>query len=291
MRISIFIIVVVLFFASIANSQNLDKFGNQNGQANLPERDIIAVDKSDVAAASQENASVFRILPRGKYDNGISAVNGAGSYYSFYFRIPDYGHGSDIELSDYKFSVGFAGADFGFLTDLGNKSLASLDKESKGISFLNNYEVPKEENKAREEHRRGRKSGFSIDGVNYQNRIPAIVGHSYAVRSVNYNYSDVLAVFKVYRKDTDDSLIIFWKMIGQYDTPSLRSSGKPRPSDEEILKSVKQSFARLFPDAQMEVNDGVVTLRGTVPKDKLAYIIQLANGAGARKVVNLLEIR
>ena len=294
MRYFVFLLLFGGLFSTVSaqdRQQTLEKFNDIKNQAKVLERKILSPDEKDIETALRENVGVFRILPRETYDTGLFSTRGGGAYYSFYFRITDYGHGSDIQLSQNNFSVGFAGADFGFIADLGNLSLSNSDELRRSANYLLAFKAPSESAKAREEHQKGWHNGFEIDGVNYRNRIPAVVGHTYAVRSINYEYSDVLAAFNVYRKDADGSLIIFWKLIEQFETPTLNGSRKTQSSDEKILSQIK-SWARsdMFPDIQGEVNNGVVTLRGKIAKNKLAYAVQLANGAGATKVINLLTV-
>lgn len=291
-------LIFLIFFGGLVSitpaqnrQENIEKFNDLKNQAKVLEKKILSPDEKDVETALRENVGVFRILPRETYDTGLFATRGGGAYYSFYSRIPDYGYGSDVELSQNNFSVGFAGANFGFIADLGDVSLSNSDELRKSVSYLTAYKAPTEQAKAREEYQKGWHNGFEIDGVNYRNRIPAVVGHTYAVRSINYEYSDVLAAFNVYRKDADGSLIIFWKLIEQFETPTLNGPRKTQPSDEKILSQIK-SWTRpdMFPNIQGEVNNGVVTLRGKIAKDKLAYAVQLANGTSAVKVINLLTV-
>jgi hypothetical protein len=60
-----------------------------------------------------------------------------------------------------------------------------------------------------------------IDGTTYKERVPVEVGATYVVRSVNFDFSDVLVAFRVVRQDTDGSLIIAWRMLEKYPTPRL----------------------------------------------------------------------
>ena len=294
MRYLIFLILLGGFF-SVVPAQNrqeaLEKFNDLGEQAKNYEKIILSPAKEDIEIAKQQNANVFRILPRETYDKGFFATRGGGAYYSFYFKIPDYGHGSDLQLEKNNFSVGFAGANFGFITDLGNVSLSNSDELKKSVNYLIAYKTPTEEAKARAEYQRAGREGFEIDGVKYQKQVPAIVGHTYAVRSINYGYSDILAVFNVHRKDADGSLIVFWKLIEQFATPTLNGSQKTQAGDADILLETK-SWTRpeMFPNLQAEVNNGVMTLRGKISKDKLVYAVQLANSAGATKVINQLTI-
>ncbi len=106
------------------------------------------------------------------------------------------------------------------------------------------------------------------------------------------DYYDILVAFKVQRKDVDGSLVIFWKPIEQFETPHRSISEKAQSSDAEIIKSMKSWLGRdIFSNVQVEVNNGVVNLRGTVSKEHLAYAIQLTNSSGATKVINFLTVK
>lgn len=73
------------------------------------------------------NSGIIKLLPRGKYEEAM-LLRGGGSYYSFYRRTHEYGHGSDIELAGNDFTVGFAGLDFGFFYPWETYLLRSLNK-------------------------------------------------------------------------------------------------------------------------------------------------------------------
>src|SRR5262245_31351575 len=118
----------VLLFSSLTFSQlkvqptdakerqaALEKFNNLKATAADLENVVLAPEKQDFEEAKKENAEVLRILPREIYDNSFSSIRGGGSYYSFYFRIPDYDHGTDIGLEKSLLSTGLSG--FGVMAD------------------------------------------------------------------------------------------------------------------------------------------------------------------------------
>ena len=172
------------------------------------------------AVGTQPETNVMRILPRGKYDD-ILLTRGAGAYYYFPQQIHAYGYGSDLELQLGQFSVGFAGANFGFLTSLNNAPLDSLKLDTLGVKALAEFTTPLNEPDARTQQQRA-SAGFQADGFTYRNRFPATLNTTYVLRSINYEGSDCLVVFRVIRQDSfDDSLIILWKMLKWYATPQL----------------------------------------------------------------------
>jgi hypothetical protein len=116
--------------------------------------------------------------------------------------------------------VGFAGADYGMLINVGDVPLEELNTEHAMVRFLAAYSTVLEEPQARVEQQRFG-SGKSVDGTLYSERVRAEVNATYVVRSINYSESDVLVAFRVVRKDTDGSLIITWKMLKEFPVPDL----------------------------------------------------------------------
>lgn len=183
------------------------------------EKIILQPDKTDLTAAAQENVNVFRILPREKYDNNGFKVRGGGAYYSFSNQSHSYDSTPQISLEQNYLQVGFYGASYGFLTDLGEIQLAKIDTKTKGVNLLANYQPPLEETKARME--KDKAKNFVVENITYKRRLPAVVGNSYVLRAISYDEADVLVAFKIYRQDADGSLIIFWKLLENFEKPLL----------------------------------------------------------------------
>ena len=91
-------------------------------------------------------------------------IHGGGAYYSFARLTHEYGYGSDIELSSGYLSVGFAGADYGLMTTIGQVPLEEVSLEHPLAAFLASYKPPNEEADARLEHRSFRPAGKIIHG-------------------------------------------------------------------------------------------------------------------------------
>jgi len=173
------------------------------------------------------DTGLIRLLPREKFDeNAIRdgkkslVVRGGGAYYSFSRLTHEYGRGSDIELYDGQLSTGFAGADYGILTNLGDVPLESITVENSSANVLAAHNVPNEEPQARVEQRL-LQTGAELEGIKVKNRLPARLNSTYLVRSVNYEQADVLVAFRVVRIDSDDSVTILWKLLKKYPTPRL----------------------------------------------------------------------
>jgi hypothetical protein len=112
------------------------------------------------------------------------------------------------------------GADFGFLTSLGDIAIDGINVEVPGVSLLAEFQTPSAESDAREQYRRAG-VGFEANGFIYRSFLPARVDTTYAVRSINYFVSDVLVVFRVTGEDTDGSLTLVWKTLKKFPVPHL----------------------------------------------------------------------
>lgn len=190
---------------------------------------------------SQPNTGLIRLLPRmfeqsKFYTEPPVKINGGGSYYSFAFLTHVYGYGSDLELGtaltylnttevspSHYLQVGFSGADFGMLTNLGEMPLETLTFDDPRTAFLREYEAPHPESEARSEFLRFRE-GVKLNGQTYRSTLPIQVGAVYLLRSINYGQSDLLVAFRVVREDPDQSLIIAWQLLKRFPTPRLIKS-------------------------------------------------------------------
>ena len=168
---------------------------------------------------AQKDAGLVRLLPREKWDGKLS-TRGGGAYYSFTKLTHEYGYDTDISLEQDYLSVGFAGASFGFMTNLGDVPLETLSEEAEAVRFMASYQTPSPEPEARKAQRLFAEGAHSGEWT-YRSHLPVVVGSTYALRSVNYETSDVLVVFRVVRKDADGSVVLLWKLLRKYPKPSL----------------------------------------------------------------------
>jgi uncharacterized protein (TIGR03437 family) len=194
----------------------------------------------------QPDTGLIRIMPREGFDGTLS-TRGGGAYYSFIRLTHEYGYGSDLELQRGEFSVGFAGADFGFLVSLGVAELGSVTLEHPGVKYLATFASPTSEPEAREQQRRS-SAGFQENGIFYRRRVAATVGATYAVRSVGYRGSDALIAFRATRQDNDGSLILVWKLLKWFPTPQLNSGSIASVSAASYRRGVfgRESIVALF---------------------------------------------
>ena len=195
---------------------------------------------------SRSDTGLVRLLPRqfknSKFfrPNNVK-INGGGAYYSFANLSHEYGWGSDISLEtvsrfyganeqppDHHFQVGFAGADFGLLTNLGDVPIESVSRNDANVAFMLNYKPPRAEQRARCEHRM-LGVGIEYNGQKYASRATIETNKTYLLRSVNYDVSDVLVAFRVVRQDPDDSVTIAWKLLKKFNVPTL-DRNRPDPN-------------------------------------------------------------
>jgi hypothetical protein len=288
------ILTAFTFVAAQTRDEAIKKFEDLKIKADLLEKIIMSPDKADIEAAVRDNVNVFRLMPARTNDDTYTSIRGAGSVYSFYFRRPDFGHGADISLApeDLLYVQGVSG--IALVTDLGEIPFNTVSLGIESVSTLINYQnltdvsrLPSTINSLPHD------KNFEIEKTSFRRVWPATVGHTFIGRFVQIDYYDTLIAFNIRRKDNDGSLIIFWKMLDQFDTQKSNLERKTKiVTDEELLeRTTRWKMPDLFPDVQYEIKNGVVTLRGTIPKKFAAYAVQLANSAGATKVINQMTIK
>jgi hypothetical protein len=207
-----------------ARAQAASEIESLRGQIKAKEATLLAPSGEDRKAyadfLSQSGTGLVRLLPREKWDGKLS-MRGGGAYYSFTLRTHEYGNGSDVELSQDYFSVGFAGANFGFMLNVGDAPLETLSDEAEAVRFMASFQTPSPLPEARKAQRQFGGGGAQSGQWTYKDRLPVAVGSTYVLRSVNYDTSDVLVAFHVVRKDSDGSVVLLWKLLKKYPKPSL----------------------------------------------------------------------
>jgi len=193
------------------------------GQLRMKEKQFLAPSSEDKSAYAeflkQPMTGLVRLLPREKYDGKLT-IRGGGAYYSFTRLTHEYGYGSDIGLEQKRFQVGFAGADFGFLTMLDGVALEEITLDHPAVQYLAAFIAPSKEPEARAQQQRA-SAGFKVGSFSYKNNLPAMVGFTYIVRSIQYREADVLAAFRVVREDSDGSMTLVWKILKKFPTPQF----------------------------------------------------------------------
>lgn len=193
-------------------------------QIKSKEAALLAPSKEDRKAhaefLAQPDTGLVRLLPREKWDGTIS-TRGGGAFYSFARLTHEYGRGSDIMLEQNRFSVGFAGANYGFVANLGDVPLENVTAETEAVQWLASHKTPTAEPDARKVQTQLANGGIQEGEQTYKSSLPVSVGSTYALRSINYESTDVLVAFRVLRKDSDGSVVLLWKMLQKYPKPTL----------------------------------------------------------------------
>jgi hypothetical protein len=187
------------------------------------EEQFLSVSEEDRARFAdflkQSDTGIIRLLPREKY-NDKTMIRGGGAYYSFTQLDHEYGRGSDISFGQGRFLTGFAGANFGFICDLGSTPIEQVTLDHPALQFPLTFASPTTEPEARQ-HQRLTSAGFSAAGFDYRRYVVAFEGRTYILRSIDYETSDVLVVFRVIREDSDGSMVLLWKRLKKFSTPRL----------------------------------------------------------------------
>jgi len=230
--ISVLLSFLVLCAAGTSFAQTLDRPGLLakidflRNQLHSKEAQFLAPSSEDFSSfadfLSKPDTGLARLMPREKYD-GKLLLRGGGAYYSFVMKTNEYGFGSDLQFEQGILRVGLAGADFGFLTALGDFPIDGVNLDQPGVQYLAGFTAPQSEAGAREQYGRS-SAGFQVDGFNYKSNLPATVNQTYALRSILYSRSDVLVVFRIARQDVDGSLILAWRMLKKFVEPRLAAS-------------------------------------------------------------------
>jgi hypothetical protein len=234
--LSLFLPLVVFAFATTGFAQSLDRAALENeirallGELKDTEQQFLAPSEKDRASyaefLAQPDTGLIRLLPRETFQDKLT-IEGGGAYYSFSRLTHEYGYGSDIELQLGQFSVGFAGANFGFLTRLGKVPIEEVTLNHPGAQFLATFVAPTAEPEARDQQRRS-SSGFDVNAFTYRSRVPVKRKNAYLLRSVYYDVSDVLVAFRIASMEADGSVVIAWKILKKFPVPKLAAAQTPQ---------------------------------------------------------------
>ena len=188
----------------------------------------------------QKNTGLIRLLPRKEKkemmmvsaENPIAYIpfRDGGSSYSFSNRK----HGDDfvstelrLDMDPYKgppgkaFWVAVGGADFGFITKLGDVALEDVTVDRKEAKFLVDLVAPNRELAARE-YQRMSTSGFELNGVFYKWWVPTENNTTYLQRTIQYDSADLLVAFRTVREEPDGSFVILWKILKKNPIPIFK---------------------------------------------------------------------
>jgi hypothetical protein len=225
------ILSINAFAQSESRDDLLKQMEHKRAELAILEKQILEPSEQDRLAYNeflqQPKTGIVRLLPREKYDLEVykdvkptTTIRGGGAFYSFSGNSHDYntGEGPEVLLAWGQFGIGFSGGNYGALTNLGDVQLEQITIEHRAARFLAEYSVPNQLTDAYSEKRRFGQ-GVLLDGATYKSRVSAVVNSTYLLRSMNWNRSNVLLVFRVVRQDTDGSVILVWKLLKNYPMP------------------------------------------------------------------------
>lgn len=294
MRYISFTFIILLIFVSTISAQTRNEAVNEitnlkqkvteiEQKAAELEKIILQPALEDIDIAAAENLNIFRLLPRGKYDKTFVNTRGGGAYYSFTTKSHSYNDTPQISLEQNHLKVGFAGADYGLIADLGSNPL--IAEQTPEFSFLANYSPPKVEKEIRDEQRKT--YDYQSNNLTFSSRVPVTVGNKYLLRAISFREADTLIWFKIHRQDSDGSLIIFWKPLKDFKTPQMVSE-----TDIELKAKAEEMYKKkgLY-NVKVEVVNGTITISGTVPRERFGEAVMAANELGARRVENQISMQ
>jgi hypothetical protein len=245
-------------------------FPTRGQDAKLPS--VLIPDASAQAEAQLQGVKVFKILPRGMYATYFNAykdeenplgIREGGSFFSFSTGSHSYNSIPQIGLEQGTFNTGFAGMNYGLITDLGRLSLSNVTVDTEEVRYLSSYKPFRFEKQSREEAQNvhGRKVG----NATYFRHIPARLGHTYVLRAITFGHADVLAALHVLRVDSDGSMIILWQQLADFGKPIVLYV-----SDEYLRGAISKIIeSEGLKTIQVEVKDNVLIYHGKPSSSEL----------------------
>jgi len=167
------------------------------------------------------------------------SMPGGGSAFSF--RQSDYQFWklSDL-LYDGKSFIAFGQMSLGFIVDLDDIPIDSVGLDSKALSYVTNFQ-PSTDGPSVTKQNNDFVDGIKSDGQLYKKFLPAVVNHTYLLRSIafkgkvsqqhfeiKYNEldfdkrKDIIVAFRVIRSDINGSMTIIWKTLLTKPAPELK---------------------------------------------------------------------
>lgn len=251
--------------------------------------DILRPDPVVESVAKDAGLEIFKILPRGMFEHPAGSykdednplgVREGGAFYSFSTCSHSYNKVPEIVLERGQFGVGFAGANYGFITDLGVISLVDVTEELYAVKFLIGYKPPRLIDEIREEQRKSHR--FESNGTTFSSRIAALSGHTYVLRAVSFRDADILVVFNVARINPDGSAEITWKPLRKFDRPVILDR-----TDAVLAEKIRNALSiPKFSLVKFEVVNNKVVLSGDVERENLPELIRIAQGLGVTAIDN-----
>jgi hypothetical protein len=167
-----------------------------------------------------------RILRRGEFETLITP-RGGGAYWSFAKRSNSYDEEPDLELQNERWHSGFYGGNKGWLLDLGEVPIESVEPDPQRPPHRLSEEDQKlwdflwTERPADGGYKE-RRDIFLRETMNRsRDSVPAVAGHTYLLRSILEEEHDVLVVFRDLERD-DHGRTLVWRVLRQWELPVKR---------------------------------------------------------------------
>lgn len=172
-------------------------------QSALEDRLLIGPARWWMRLLGDADGGICRILNRGQ--SGLVSLPGGGAYFSFTSRSNSYDKEPDLELQGWAFRSGFAGGDVGVVV--------KLDRPSVDVVTLSALPQLLRAESATAFERAARARSVKAP--------EAVVGGVYAVRSVRWGKSDLIAAFEVLDRG-EYGISFVWTLLETRPTPTRR---------------------------------------------------------------------
>lgn len=255
---------------------------------------VLVPDNTAQKQAKQIGAEVLKLLPRGTYkeigdgyndeDNPLG-IRGGGAYYSFSTLSHSYNKTPQISLESGEFNVGFYGANYGFIVDLGEVSLSETMLDREITRSLICYRPPQLYDDARREAMASH--NYQAGDFVFRRRSAVKVGHTYLLRSISFDESDILVAFNVAGIDDNGAINIIWKKIVNFDKPILLYL-----SDSDLTEKIEDILKRKdYQDVAFSISNNEVTLSGIISREYYGSLMASVQELRPKRVINQIKMR
>lgn len=262
--------------------------------------EVLSVNPQDKAEAERIGAEVERLFPAGLLKDLMPSYVEDSSDHSIYSfeQISEYYSAPEIEYKNNSLQFNNSEENFGFIANIGGTLIETIDEQNKEFIALAKYKLP--------EQFKNIGSEYSYNGVTFRNKVQVVVGNTYLVRVFNQRGSDEIFALKIHRKDSDSSLVLFVKLIKNF-SKDFDAAQATRNALENAARKTEQALSEIpqpvadyaaqqavmnallqkgFYNLTVEATTTEVTVRGTVPKGKMAEMMMIAQETAKRKINN-----
>jgi hypothetical protein len=192
-------------------------------------RQFLKTSKTGIAKIFPE-AKCNRLILNAADNKCVAAaqMSGQGSFYSFRKKMNIADRWSDIYFADGNLSIVGSSNSLGFISNLGDLPIESLDKNSSEIADLQKYELPgtySDLAAQRTQFANGVKNGEHF----WASKVRVKLNATYGLRTAYWTdrrYGgediDLLVVMKVIRENEDGSVTIVWRELQRKSSPKLK---------------------------------------------------------------------